>query len=475
MTQIPEPSFDPAAPRGFPSAAVTFAGWQRLELPGLAIGLLLALVIDWRAVLLIANVSFTLFYLITTLYRILVINRALGHDCEIHQDNAATQPPPPGGWPKYLVLVPLYKEAAILPHLVGGLCRLNYPVDRLEIRLLIEADDTATMSAAQNMELPVHVRIWPIPVSLPRTKPKACNVGLADSDAELLVIFDAEDRPEPDQLKKAALAFAELPAKVACLQGKLNFYNQDHNLLTRCFTIDYTTWFDLCLPGLDSLKAPIPLGGTSNHFRLSVLRELGGWDEYNVTEDCDLGMRLYATGHETRILASTTWEQACSHTPSWIKQRSRWVKGYLQTYLVHTRRPFSMIRELGCWRTAQFHLLVGGSVFAQLLNPIYWGLALLWFFIRPDLFKPFFPPAVFAMGAFCLFVGNFVFVYTAGLACVKRRFGSTAKYSLLMPFYWVLMTFGAWKGVIQLLYAPHHWEKTQHHEVIPPGNQGGTP
>jgi glycosyltransferase XagB len=170
-------------------------------------------------------------------------------------------------------------------------------------------------------------------------------------------------------LKKAVLAFEQSESNVACIQGKLNFYNSDVNWLTRCFTAEYAMWFDLCLPGLDVLRAPIPLGGTSNHFRLSVLQELKGWDEYNVTEDCDLGLRLFSRGYRTRMLDSTTWEEACTRAPVWYRQRSRWVKGYIQTYLVHTRSPLKHLRSLGFWNALHFHMLIGGSVISQLLSP----------------------------------------------------------------------------------------------------------
>lgn len=468
----PQPA-SPEAPRGFPSAARTFVGWQKAALLIAPALLVAALVSAWKPTLLALNIAFTLFYVATTLYRMLIIRRALSHHCDIEIPPEQLRQEPPGGWPRYTIQIPLYKEAAILPHLVESLCRLDYPTDKLEIRLLIEADDDATMGAARAIALPAHFVIWPIPVSQPRTKPKACNVGLENTTGDFLVIFDAEDRPEPDQLKKAAWAFASLPPSVACIQGKLNFYNSRSNLLARCFTMDYTTWFDLCLPGLDSLGAPIPLGGTSNHFRLSVLKELGGWDEYNVTEDCDLGMRLYLRGYQTHVLASTTWEQACNRPAAWVRQRSRWVKGYVQTYLVHTRKPLRLFQQLGVSKALQFHLLVGGSVLAQLLNPLYWALAVLWFFVRSEQLQAFFPPPVFIAGAFCLFIGNFAFMYAAALGCVKRGLGDTAKFALFMPAYWMLMSLGAWKGFLQLIYAPHFWEKTQHHEIPAiPGTQG---
>lgn len=451
----------PAGPRGFPQAVETLVPWQKKALLFAALVLLAGLAIGPRTELLVLNAVMTFFYLATTVYRVLLIDVSLRRTRELRVDPDDLNPPT-GEWPRYLVMVPIYREGEILPSLVRALSRLDYPRDRLEVRLLIEEDDEETMGAALRLALPPSFVVWPIPVSQPRTKPKACNVGMADSEAEFLVIYDAEDRPDPDQLKKAAVAFTRVAPTVACIQAKLNFYNPDRNFLTRCFTAEYAVWFDLCLPGLDYLNAPIPLGGTSNHFRLAALRELRGWDEFNVTEDCDLGLRLFTQGWRTRILDSTTWEQACPSLHYWIGQRSRWVKGYIQTYLVHMRAPLALSRRLGFWNSLHFHLLIGGTPLCQLANPLYWFLALLWLVFRPTGLDAFFPGPVFAMGAVCLFFGNFVFAYTSGIACVRRGFGHLAKYALAMPLYWALMSVGAWKGALQLLRRPHHWEKTRH-------------
>ncbi len=449
-------------PRGFPQALRTLVPWQAVALVLICAALIAGAVVDWRTELLVVNAVIAVFYLSSSLYRVLLIDLSLRHDREIQVSAEEMMTEPEGGWPEYVVQVPMYKEGDVLPALVAALTNLDYPKDKLEIRLLIEEDDAETLDVARSLNLAPPFVIFPIPVSEPRTKPKACNVGLADTDAEYLVIYDAEDRPERDQLKKAVVAFAKSHAQVACIQAKLNFYNPDYNFLTRCFTAEYATWFDLCLPGLDCLRAPIPLGGTSNHFRLDVLRHLGGWDEFNVTEDCDLGLRLFGAGWQTRILDSTTWEQACPSVRYWIRQRSRWVKGYIQTYLVHLRRPVRLVRDFGFVNSIHFHLLIGGTPFCQLISPFYWVLALLWLLFQPVGLERFFPGPVFAIGAVCLFAGNFIFAYTSGIACVRRGFGRLAKYGLAMPCYWVLLSIGAWKGFLQLLTRPHHWEKTRH-------------
>jgi len=465
---------DPYSPRGFPQATRTLVPWQRVALVLLIAGLAAGAIVDWRAELLALNIFFSIFYLAVSFYRVMLIDLSLRHDREIIVSAEEIAVPPGGEWPQYVVLIPMYHEGDVLPTLVEGLSKLDYPKDKLEIRLLIEEDDPETMGVAESLKLERPFVIVPIPVSQPRTKPKACNVALEGAQAEYLVIYDAEDHPEPDQLKKAAFAFSRAPAKVGCIQAKLNFYNPDQNLLTRCFTAEYATWFDLCLPGLDCLRAPIPLGGTSNHFRLDVLRHLGGWDEYNVTEDCDLGLRLFAAGWQTRILDSTTWEQACPSVPFWIRQRSRWVKGYIQTYLVHLRHPFTMLRRIGFINSLHFHLLIGGTPLCQLISPFYWILAILWLAFQPRGLEAYFPGAIFAIGALCLFAGNFIFAYTSGIACVRRGFGHLAKYGLAMPGYWVLLSIGAWKGFLQLITRPHYWEKTKHFAGPGPVLQAGS-
>jgi len=453
-----------AAPRGFPQAIVVMVPWQRMTLIASIVALAIAAFFSGYYLLLVINSVLTTLYLVTTLYRVLLIDLSLRQSRELIIEPEALLAPPADAadWPRYVIILPLYHEATVLPTLVEALRRFDYPPQCLDIRLLIESDDSETLAMAQSMNLQPPFHIEHIPVSYPRTKPKACNVALFSVSGDYLVIYDAEDRPEPDQLKKAAVAFSRVPANVACIQAKLNFYNPRRNFLTRCFTSEYAMWFDLCLPGLDYLRAPIPLGGTSNHFRLDVLKSLGGWDEYNVTEDCDLGLRLFSRGWRTRILDSTTWEQACPSLSNWIRQRSRWVKGYVQTWLVHMRSPLQLWKDIGTVNWLHMQLLVGSAALCQFINPFYWALALLWIVLRPAGVNVFFPHIIFAMAATCLFVGNFIFVYCAAVACVRRGFGSLAKYTLGIPVYWVLMSIATWKGVLQLINKPHHWEKTQH-------------
>ncbi|OGV82656.1 MAG: hypothetical protein A2340_06660 [Lentisphaerae bacterium RIFOXYB12_FULL_60_10] len=424
-------------------------------------GLLVALLLLWqfpRQLLVAVNVAVIVCYLLFAGYKLILQMVSVRAR---HTDQA------PGTMdrnilPRYTVLVPLYHEASAAPGLVAHLKTMEYPMDRLRILLLVEADDDDTRTALDRLVLEPPFEVITVPVSMPRTKPKACNIGLDAADGDLLVIYDAEDRPEPDQLLKAAWKFQTSPGSVVCLQSALNFYNTDRNLLTRWFTIEYSGWFDQCLPGLFHLDAPIPLGGTSNHFRLAPLQALGGWDPYNVTEDCDLGIRLYICGYRTAMLDSTTWEEATFRPGPWIRQRSRWIKGYIQTYLVHLRQHGRLLRTMGPVRTLHFHFLFGATFFCLLVNPVYWLMTLLWLTTTPAWLNLLFPAWLMVPALLSFLAGNAAFVLSSMLACLNRQTDRLVPVALLMPLYWILMSIGAWKGAIQLVTRPFYWEKTPH-------------
>jgi cellulose synthase/poly-beta-1,6-N-acetylglucosamine synthase-like glycosyltransferase len=404
----------------------------------------------------------TAFYLAFTAYKLVLIRMSVSAGAELDIQPHEVAALLPSDLPVYSVLVPMYREPESVQPVVDAIAELDYPRDKLDVQLLLEEDDEETRTAAAAASLPPSFRVTVVPRSFPRTKPKACNVGLAIARGRYLVIYDAEDRPEPDQLKKAVLAFARVGPEVMCLQSRLNFYNPRQNLLTRWFTAEYSAWFDLSLPGISALRAVIPLGGTSNHFVTETLRDMYGWDAYNVTEDCDLGVRICRQGYGTRMLVTTTWEEACCSLPFWIRQRTRWLKGYIQTYLVHMRNPFVLLRELGVANFIHFQLLVGGIVFSFLINPIYWILAMLWFTLRVETLTALFPGWVFAAGALCLFVGNFAFVYSGALGCYRRGYYDLVKFALLSPVYWMMMSYSGWRAFFQFFSNPFHWEKTKH-------------
>ena len=272
----------------------------------------------------------------------------------------------------------------------------------------------------------------------------------------------AEDRPDPDQLKKAVIAFSKAEERIVCIQCKLNYYNRNQNILTRWFTTEYSSWFDLFMPGLDAADSPIPLGGTSNHLDRQKLIELGAWDPFNVTEDADLGIRLHKAGYKTAIVDSTTFEEANSDLYNWIRQRSRWVKGYIQTWLVHMRHPVRLRRQIG-WRSfVSFQFVVAGTFVGFLLNPFYWALTTLWLATHAGFIRALFPSFVYYAAALGLFIGNFVFTYVNVAGSIRRGYYDLVKWALLSPLYWALMSIGAWKGFLQLFYRPFYWEKTVH-------------
>jgi cellulose synthase/poly-beta-1,6-N-acetylglucosamine synthase-like glycosyltransferase len=364
--------------------------------------------------------------------------------------------------PVFTVLVPMFREAKMVPGLARALRALDYPLGKLDIKIVLEAGDRETIEAARTLGLEGVFEIILVPPSHPQTKPKACNFALRFARGEYLVIYDAEDRPEADQLRKVVATFRRSPRNTACLQCRLNYYNVAENWLTRMFTLDYALWFDHVLPGLERLNMPIPLGGTSNHFRTAVLRELHAWDPFNVTEDADLGIRIGQKGYRVGVVDSTTFEEASCHTSNWIRQRSRWIKGYMQTLLVHTRRPLRLIRHAGPLGFLGFVFFIGGTVLTGLLNPIFWVLYLGWLVASIGSFDMLFPPILLFLALFNLLAGNGAFIYLTMLAPIHRRGLELIPYSLTVFGYWVLMSIAAYKALYQLLRDPFFWEKTHH-------------
>jgi cellulose synthase/poly-beta-1,6-N-acetylglucosamine synthase-like glycosyltransferase len=364
--------------------------------------------------------------------------------------------------PVFTVLVPMYREARMLPMLADALRKLDYPLGKLDIKLVLEADDAETIEVARTLGLEGVFEVIRVPPSLPQTKPKACNFALRFARGEYLVIYDAEDRPEPDQLRKVVATFQRSPPNTACLQCRLNYYNSDENWLTRMFTLDYSLWFDQVLPGLERLGVPIPLGGTSNHFKTAVLRELHAWDPFNVTEDADLGIRLTQKGHRVGVVDSTTFEEASCHAGNFIRQRSRWIKGYMQTFLVHTRRPWHLLRTTGLLGFLGFVFFVGGTALSGLLNPIFWALYLIWLAASALSLDLMFPQVILFLSLFNLLAGNGAFIYLSMLAPIRRGWLKLIPYGLTGFAYWILISIAAYKGLWQLLRNPFYWEKTRH-------------
>lgn len=446
------------------SAYHTLWGWQKPAVVAGALALVGALAIWPYPTLVAANALVTVLYFLILGFRFYTIHR--GEQAPDVAPTGAADAHAPQALPMYTILCPLYREAETVPQFLRAMARLDYPFERLDIRVLLEPDDGETYAAAvaekRRLGDPDAIQILVAPDVQPKTKPKACNYGLLEARGEYVVIYDAEDIPEPGQLRAALAAFRGLPPHVVCVQAKLNYFNPEQNLLTRFFTAEYSMWFDLFLPGLYALNAPIPLGGTSNHFKTEALRRLGGWDPFNVTEDADLGMRIARQGLQTAVIDSTTWEEANSRVGNWIRQRSRWVKGYMQTWLVSMRHPRQVLRTLGPWRFLAFHATVGGTPFVLLLNPIYWGLSAAYLLTAWEVVPRLFPPAVYALSLLAATLGNLIFIYLSIYGLVRRRHYRFVSTMFLSPLYWLLQSVAAWKGLGQLAVRPHYWEKTAH-------------
>lgn len=365
--------------------------------------------------------------------------------------------------PRYSILVPLHDEADVVPDLLAALRNLDYPADRLEIFLALEENDRATRRAIDAAILPPHMTPVIVPKGAPQTKPRALNYVLPRASGDIIVIYDAEDLPEPDQLRRAAAALGENP-KLACVQARLNVLNANENWFARQFAIEYTVLFDCMLPTLEALKLPVPLGGTSNHFSRSALEHVGAWDPFNVTEDADLGIRLARKGWSVGIIASTTWEEAPPDFSGWLRQRTRWLKGWMQTYMVHMRNPRRTARDLGWRQFAGLQVLMGGMILSAIVHP--------WFYVAAAAEMLYGPLNILGNGTLSGLVkivaaANLVLGYASGvalgwIAVVGRGRRHLAPWTLVMPIYWLLISAAAYRALYQLATAPYYWEKTRH-------------
>ena len=361
------------------------------------------------------------------------------------------------------IFCPLYKEKDSLPHLYKALENLEYPKSLLDVKILLEEDDIETIKAASRIFSASYYDLIVLPPSSLKTKPRALNIGLWRAKGDYCVIYDAEDRPETDQLRKAVQHFEDVADDIACLQAKLNFYNARENSLTRLFSLEYGLLFDFLIPCLAQGRFPIPLGGTSNFFKTDILKKIGGWDPYNVTEDADIGLRLHHYGYHSEYLDSTTWEEATHTILPWCRQRSRWIKGYIQTWLVHTRAqpPHTSMIDKIKWH-AVLHLIVGGNIFAALFNPIFWGLFLYMIIFPGDNMSFYTDTTLGIIATFIFLISNMILLYLYVLTPIKRRHFKLAICAPLFPFYWGLQSLAGYYALWQFFKNPYYWEKTPH-------------
>ncbi|MBS44033.1 MAG: family 2 glycosyl transferase [Nocardioides sp.] len=467
------------------SAATGLTTWQR-AMPIVAIGVLVGFLLvtpisTLVIVLALANVVFLTNVVFKAAAALVAPVRRYRHAARtLKEMRLRTEAGLPAVWdpfdsdddlPPYTVLVPAYQEANVVHKVIANLSALDYPHDKLDVMLLLEADDEETIEAARGLPMPDFMRVVVVPPGTPQTKPRACNYGLGLASGQYVVIFDAEDRPDPDQLRKAVMEFARddfeqrhgLTDKppLAVVQASLHYFNADYNVLTRMFAVEYAHWFEAMLPGLSSIGLPLPLGGTSNHFDTGILRAMGGWDPYNVTEDADAGLRASTEGYRVSVIDSSTGEEACAITKSWIKQRTRWIKGYLMTAAVNTRRPVHFLQTAGPGGLVGLLGLIVATPLAFLAYPLALGLTLTtWIgvrFIGVQL-----PSWVLSTSVTTFIAGNALMIASAAAAATWRYNWRIGIFAVFSPVYWLLHSIAAWRALYQVVVDPHRWEKTPH-------------
>lgn len=369
--------------------------------------------------------------------------------------------------PVYSILLPVFmEEASVIEQLFTAIHNLDYPKEKLQVLLLLESIDSETINHVKNINTKLDYDMIIVPSFKPRTKAKACNYALKFVQGKYVVIFDADDIPDQDQLNVALQKFNEESEDVVCLQAKLNYYNTDENLLTRLFSIEYAILFDILLPGLSRQNYPLPLGGTSNHFKVEFLKKLHGWDIYNLTEDAEIGMRLAANGYKAKVIDSYTAEEAPITLWAWLKQRSRWLKGFIQTYLLLLQKKHNFTDKVGFKRSLiSLHFMLGLSTLSLVITPI-----------------------MFFMGFYLKFSNEVVMgsdlIINLGMMTFAFWFVSTSRHALKVmkkseflsgfskmkkvlcvfafPGYFILHTIAVFFAIFDLIRRPFYWSRTKH-------------
>jgi cellulose synthase/poly-beta-1,6-N-acetylglucosamine synthase-like glycosyltransferase len=366
--------------------------------------------------------------------------------------------------PIYTVIAALYREAKSVGSLMRAINAFDYPREKLQVILALEPNDLATRAAIARLGPMPHVQVLIASTADPQTKPKALNCALPFARGSFTAVFDAEDRPEPDQLRAALDAFRSNSADVACAQASLCIDNNKDSWLSRTFAAEYAGQFDVFLPGLAAMRMPLPLGGSSNHFRTAVLREVGGWDAWNVTEDADLGIRLARFGYRSVTFDSTTSEEAPIRFRAWLGQRSRWMKGWMKTWSVHMREPRRLWREAGPRGFLALNIIVGGNVLTALAYPILVIelAAYLLTNFTGETSGLFFTGSLAPLHVATITAG-FASTVLIGLMGLSRRGRLRSGWVLaLTPLYWGCLTIAAWRALWELWRDPYRWEKTEH-------------
>lgn len=383
---------------------------------------------------------------------------ALVIDTPVRPDDT---PPSIAHWPIVSVMVALYREDSIAARLAARLDQLDYPRELLDILLVVEEEDDLTRNALTKTDLPGWMRVIVVPNGTIKTKPRALNYALDHCRGSIIGIYDAEDAPESDQIRKVVERFYQRGPEVACLQGKLDYYNPRTNWLARSFTIEYASWFRVFLPGIEKLGLAIPLGGTTLFFRRRALEELGGWDAQNVTEDADLGLRIYRHGYRTELVETTTYEEANCRGIAWIKQRSRWIKGYMMTYMSHMRAPVLLWQQLGPRRFIGFQMQFLATTVQTLFAPLLWSFWLLPFGFHHPVLEAIPFTLFIVISALMMLIAIMIVAFDIkGMR--KTKHGLNPLWAVTLIFYQPLATLAAYKALWELLTKPFYWDKTSH-------------
>lgn len=362
--------------------------------------------------------------------------------------------------PVYTVLAPLFREADATGRLIKNLMELDYPVGKLEVLLLLESGDADTLAATEEAGLPPYMRVIVVPPGEPQTKARACNVGLSAARGAHLVCYDAGDKPDLDQLKKAVVAFRRGGERMACVQAALNYRDVRENSTTRAFAAEYSFWLDCVLPGLDALRLPTPLGGNSSHFRTEALRRLGGWNPFKSTDDADVGVRASALGHTVGVINSTTAEEASRKPGDWMRQRSALIKGDMQTAVANARDPWSLVRVAGLRRALGLMMLTGGTCLASLFVLPLWLLLAGSLLIPARTLGVVYPDWTIWLGLFSLLAGSSLMIYLTMLGAFLRQRDGQVLWSLFSPFCWLPHSIASHAALWQIITRPNYWEKT---------------
>ncbi len=373
-----------------------------------------------------------------------------------------TEEPPPFKMPRVSVMVPLLKEREIAEQLVARLSQLTYPKSLLNVVLVLEEGDTLTRDTIARTKLPDWMTVIEVPEAGGiTTKPRALNYALDFCKGSIIGVWDAEDWPEADQIEKVVTRFRTAPDEVVCLQGILDYYNSRSSWIARCFTVEYAMWWRIIMPGIARLGLVVPLGGTTLFFKRTALEKLGGWDAHNVTEDADLGVRLARHGYKTELLHTVTREEATSRIWPWVRQRSRWLKGFLVTYFVHMRNPFSLLREVGLWRFMGLQTIFLAAVSQFATAPLLWSFWVTLFGVTHPVETTLGTAVIWALAIF--FLATEALTLLLGLiATASRERRHLIPILPTMMVYFALGALAAYKAVWELVRVPFYWDKTQH-------------